>query len=258
MAKKSIVKNMAGLRPLVGLICLSLLPFASLANERNNTSYYKGDKLIISTHFSPPWSIEDCNGAELEIINESFKAVGIDIICNSSSYARHAKNFADKKVLFASPIVKSEGDKVGAFFSERFIDYVDVVASFKPGRIKLSDLHNKNIVAYQKAELYLGNNFSKAIKKAKTYRETPGREGQMRMLQKGRVDYIVGEYNILNYLAKKDFPNLQLHVNHIVKKWDVRAASHDKKLMSKFNEGLRSIKKNGVYTKIMRKYKLEK
>ncbi len=217
-------------------------------------NFYKNGKLVVSTHYSPPWSYKDCRGAEIDIIRLAFKEVGIEITCKSSSYGRLVANFLAKKTLFASPVVKSDGNKVGAFYSDSFISYVDIAASFNNSKISFKDLESSNLVAYQNASDYLGKRFKHISKKAKSYNEIPGRDGQVRMLGMSRVDYVVGEQNILNSLAKKIYPNRTLYNNMIIKKWDVRAGSHDKVLMMKFNKGLRIIKKKGKIKEIYSKY----
>jgi polar amino acid transport system substrate-binding protein len=221
-----------------------------------SSEYYVGNHLIISTHYSPPWSYGDCTGAEIEIIRAAFKKEEIELTCETTSYARLVKNFTSKKTLFASPVVKLEGQKVGAYYSDPFIKYVDVGVSFSKGNISLNNLFNKIILSYQKASTYLGKGFKEVVEKSKSYKELPDRDSQIKMLNAKRVDYVVGEQNILHTLSKSLYPKSTLYTNIVLKKWDVRAGSHNKDLMQRFNRGLRKVRSEGLIKKIYKKYKI--
>ncbi len=218
------------------------------------SNYTKDGKLIVSGHYSPPWSYRDCSGAELDIIRAAFKEVSIEIDCEITSYARLVKKFTQKKSLFASPVVKSEGEKVGAYYSSAFVHYVDVAVSYESSNISLKELADKKVSAYQKASLYLGSEFSKIMEKNKSYKEMPARDAQLKMLYLKRVDYVVGEKNILHNLSKALYPRKKLYNNIVLKKWDIRAGSPDKELMKKFNKGLSIIKKKGQIREIYKRY----
>ena len=166
-------------------------------NQSFAKNYYRDGKLLIATHYSPPWSYTNCTGAEIDIIKAAFKVSNIEIECISSSYARLVTTFLNKQVLFASPVAKMEGKKVGAHYSKRFIDYTDVAVSFEKKSVSLSQMVSSNIVGYQKASQYLGDEFHSLTKNAKLYREIAGRDNQVQMLKRNRIDYIVGEKNIL-------------------------------------------------------------
>lgn len=243
------------------LILLILTSFSSLSFEilPAQSVELKTDSIktvVISTHYTPPWSYKDCSGAEIDIIRLAFKQVGLTIECSYSSYARLVQNFMERKTQFASPIVKTDGDSVSAIYSDNFIPYVDVVASFEEKQITIKDLHRKTFVAYQNAQKYLGPNYAYATKKARYYKELPGRDEQIRMLARGRIDYVIGEKNILITLAKRLYPNRKLHVNLVLKHWDIRAGAHNPELMQQFNKGLRAIKQQGKVKEIFSQYEV--
>lgn len=77
--------------------CMSPLVFfvgAANANpDRKNPDHYINGKLVIYSHYSPPWSFKQCYGAEIDIIKLAFKEVGIAVHCYSVSYARLVKLF---------------------------------------------------------------------------------------------------------------------------------------------------------------------
>lgn len=210
--------------------------------------------VTIGTHYSPPWSLGNCKGAEIDLIKAAFKEVNIEVECQYLSYARLVKTFFMGEVKFATPITYQDGMNQDVYYSNKFHSYVDVVVSLEDKKITLDDLKNKVVVAYQNASIYLGEDFKKAVKQASSYQELPGRKNQIDMLIKGRVDYVIGEVNILKYLFEKINRDKKLYVNLVVKDWDIRAASHDKYLIEKFNEGLSKVQKQKE--KIFKKYNI--
>ncbi|EQC46234.1 ABC transporter substrate-binding protein [Bacteriovorax sp. Seq25_V] len=221
-------------------------------------SIFANEPIKVATHYSPPWSNGDCTGAEIDIIRESFRQEGEEIECHYYSYGRLVKNFKSKITDFATPITRIDGDNSQAYYSEPFHKYSDVVISLYNKKISLKDFKDKRILAYQGASNYLGPEFQKVIKQAKSYIETSDREGQIESLQKKRVDYIVGEVNLLHYLSQKVKPKVKVYTNLTIKKWDIRSASHKKNLMLKFNRGLNKLIKNGTVDKIYQQYHIIK
>jgi len=233
-------------------LILPLLCLSSYASE----SHYENGKLIVGTHYSPPWSYKDCSGAEIDIIRLAFREKGIGITCAYSSYGRLVSNFKQKKLLFFSPIVLQEIKANKAYAATGFIKYTDVVASYKKHSLNISELGTKKFVAYQKASEYLGPKYREQTQQSQYYREMPGRESQLLMLQKKRIDYVVGEYHILRELSKAMDKDKDLKRNLILKKWDIRAASYDKDIIKKFNEGLEAIKKKGLIKNVFKEYNI--
>ena len=129
------------------------------------------DKIVIGTHYSPPWSNGDCTGAEIDVIKEAFSFSGISIECKYYSYARLVRTFLDKKVIFATPITKFDGDSKNVYYSDKFHRYVDVVIGLEKSEVSLKSMTNKRVVAYQGARNYLGDEY-KNISKKSSYLET--------------------------------------------------------------------------------------
>ncbi|OUR95857.1 hypothetical protein A9Q84_15270 [Halobacteriovorax marinus] len=221
----------------------------------------KSKVLKVGLNDAYPWSYYDVKqkkvmGAEKEIIEAAFKEVRIQVEFHVLGYARLVKEFQEKRLDFASPITKQDGTKIKAYFTKRFVPFVDVVASFEKENIQLTNLYKKRFIAYQNASQYLGPKYQKAVANSKSYTELPGRENQILMLKLGRVDYIVGEQNILHGLAKKLFPKRKLYTNLIIKDWKIGPASLDKNLQEKFNQGLKKLLAKDGVQKILKRYKI--
>lgn len=160
---------------------------------------------------------------------------------------------------FASPVVSSVGKKGNAYLSSPYISYVDVVVSFAGEKgdkesFTLKDLKGKRVIAYQNAREYLGDDFNEAVKSALSYKELPERDGQIKMLGAGRVDYVVGEKHILKYIAKKYFPDKKLVVHKTIKKWSIGGGSKDLELIKLFDKGLKKLKESGKFKEVLIKY----
>ncbi len=224
----------------------------------NLSSFAKQPPIKIATHYSPPWSNGDCTGAEIDIIKAAFKIESIEIECVYYSYGRLVKYFKSGHSEFSTPITRVDGDSVHAYYSDSFHKYSDVVLSYSDKKITLNDFKGKRILAYQGASEYLGEDYRAATKMARSYVESSDREGQIELLQKKRVDYIIGEVNLLMFLAKKSNVPTKVYANLVLKKWDIRSASHKEELMKKFNSGLKKLKENGTVDKIYQQYHIIK
>ena len=220
----------------------------------SNFLVFSQDKIVIGTHYSPPWSNGDCTGAEIDVIKEAFSYSGISIECKYYSYARLVRSFLGKKIVFATPITKLDGDTKNVYYSDKFHRYVDVVIGLDKSLVSLNSMSDKRVVAYQGARNYLGDEY-KNISKNSSYLETSDHLSQIEMLLNDRVDYVVGEKNILHHLAKR-FNGKTVYTTNTIKSWDIRSASHNKSLMKKFNFGLSKMKKKGRVKEIFNKYKI--
>ena len=123
---------------------------------------------------------------------------------------------------------------------------------------KVSDLKSKNIIAFQNATKYLGNEFATMAKLNDKYREEAKQITQNKLLYKSRTDVVVGDQNIFKYFTKqiKDEidTNQEVQYHNLFPKTEYTLGCHSKKIIDDFNVGLATIKKNGTYEKIVSKY----
>jgi len=214
------------------------------------------DVVVVFTHLNPPWAYKYCRGAEIDIVKAAFAQVGKKVRCQYRSYARLMRDFSHKKQMFTTSIVKVNLP-LDVSLSAPFVHFIDVVASFKTeGDITIESLAGQRVVAYQHAANYLEKELAPVTQQMRLFRELPGRAEQLRLLAMGRVDYIIGDVNILKTLAKELFPKRTLHINLVLTQWDVRSATHDPELMALFNQGLEKIRRNGQFDQIRDQYHL--
>lgn len=147
------------------------------------------------------------------------------------------------------------------FFSEPYISYQNVAVTLSSRGIKLrqiSDLRQYSVAAFQNAHLLLGEEFRQVASRHRNYREHPQQVTQNRLLFSGRVDVVVGDRLIFRYLTRQMEPPLPMDqavdYHALFAPSPRRAVFRDERVRDAFNAGLRTIRRNGTYAAITRKY----
>ncbi|MFY0676760.1 MAG: hypothetical protein JXR18_05690 [Neptuniibacter sp.] len=85
------------------------------------------NRVIVSTHYMPPWIFNDCTGAAMEIIGSAFAVQGVEVSCVVSSHKRMIHDFTHNRTNFAFPFPKSLLKSQDAFLTAPFVKFTDVV-----------------------------------------------------------------------------------------------------------------------------------
>ncbi len=208
-----------------------------------------GDKLA-------PYIIQPNSGMEFEIIKSAFEQKSYKIDPIFVPFARLAKS-AETGVYDVVATINEDSKIKNVYYSDSYITYENVAISIKDYKIKnINDLKNKSIIAFQDANIYLGNEFAYAMKNNSNYYELANQEGQVASLMKERVEVVIIDLNIFKYYYNKSslFKQKQYIVYRIFKPTLYKLAFRDKKIRDDFNEGLKQLKNNGTYNKILKKY----
>ena len=208
-----------------------------------------GDKLA-------PYIIEPNSGMEYEIIKSAFELKSYKMIPVFVPFARLAKS-AETGAYDVVATINEDSKIKNVYYSDSYITYENVVVSIKEYKIKsVADLKNKSIIAFQDANIYLGKEFADVVKNNPNYFELANQEGQVASLMKERVEVVVTDLNIFKYYYNKSslFKQKQYIVYRIFKPTYYKLAFKDKKIRDDFNLGLKLLKNNGNYTKILKKY----
>lgn len=210
--------------------------------------------LVVGVHESYPWSYSSpgniIRGLEKDIIEAAFETQNIGVQFRAMSYSRLLTEFQNKRLDFASPVAI---DVPGAFFSDTYLPFHDVAVTLKSRGItvdRIADLAGKSVMAYQEATKVLGPEFSSAVTKGR-YTEMANRGEQIRQLFDRHVDVVVGESRISLCLAEQLFGRDQLTQHPVFAQISYGGASWDKRLMEQFQAGLKLIRQNGQYQKIL-------
>lgn len=215
----------------------------------------------------PPYSIVDkgkITGAEVEIIKQSLSAMGYQPTFVSYPYGRLPSAFRDKKI-DGTIVTLKEFQGFNVFYSEIVLpEYQTVAVHLADRNIELNtvkDLKNRSIIAHQRAHLFYGseyNGITRLNKKTTTYKETKSQDKQVMMLFKERVDVIVLAYEIFIYYKNLQFGEDEIKAYKVSKIFGEKFGFHNafwqKQVRDDFNEGLKIIKENGTYDKILRTY----
>jgi len=223
------------------------------------------DKILMGVSFSiPPYVIkENDTGIELEILREAFKVKGhtIDV-----QYLPHARTFLHIKSGKVDGIINTkEGMVEGVFYSDVVITFQNCAISLAkkkyPDLYNLTFLKDKYIVAFQKASVVFGHEFAKIVNANKKYHETANQKTQLsRLFMERDADFIIMEKNIFRYFRKTEKSaiantyKLPVTFHYIFPPTNYKFAFSDKKIRDDFNLGLKTIKSNGVYERIIKKY----
>jgi len=156
--------------------------------------------------------------------------------------------------------LSSRIDIAPAVFSSSYITYHNVAISLKGRGIsidKISQLSKYSIVAFQNANLYMGEEYSAAIDESTFYVELPDQRKQVAMLLLGRTDIVVMDVNIFNYLSKEHVGKNHMdnvNVHHIFPANAYHLGFFDEKIKEHFNEELITYKKALGYQQLIKEY----
>ncbi|MBF0379051.1 MAG: transporter substrate-binding domain-containing protein [Desulfamplus sp.] len=234
----------------IAFIMILSLPYKVLAEE-----------LVMGVGLAlPPYFIEESNsGFEMDIIKESLKLKGHTVKFKFIPFARIPMDFADGKVNCVSTINESSGIK--AHYSDIHVSYQNFAVTLKSNNLtinSIADLKDKEILAFQNAKLYLGKEFAATVEANPKYEEIASQSSQTIRLYLNRAQVLVGDGNIFKYYSKqisdKADTTQEVVYHPIFEKTDYKVAFNNEQIMKDFNEGLKEIKANGVYDKLLSNY----
>jgi len=221
---------------------------------------------IAFTKSMPPYLHEaEEKGIELEIIEAAFLSQNVKLAPFYNIHYKRASKLLSKKRIDA--IVSNMSNRYyyknspEIFESSRTLDYMDCAISLKSRNItheKMSDYSNKTIWAFKSAKEVLGKKFKKAVAKNKHYTENYDQKNMIHMLIRKRVDIVISDRNIFSKTMRDVLGNdseALFKFKRIIPKTPRNLKFNNKVLNEIFNDGLKKIKSNGTYNKIIDKYK---
>jgi polar amino acid transport system substrate-binding protein len=211
----------------------------------------------------PPYVMVDKDGAysgiEYDIIVAALAAKGYTVKPSNYPLARLVNTITTKGIQGAAPILPSHN--TGAALSDSYISYNNVALALKKRGLAIktvADLKGLPVMAFQTAKNVLGPDFAAAMEGNAKYVEEGQQVLQIRSLFGGRTDVVIGESRILAWYIKA--PETDVDATTPVQEFRIFpptnycAAFIDPKVAAAFNEGLKAIKANGSYDKIIAKY----
>ena len=258
------------LRPYVfiaTLLCCFVLSISAYADS--SRSDLKTRTLYIGVSFAiPPWVITETNsGIELDILQQAFEYSGYRVEPKYLSFSLAYSLFEAGKldgVINAKESVLKTG-----FLSDPVVTFQNVAISLKnknyPEEISPSFLHDKSVVAFQKASILLGDDFKKMTQVNTSYLEVAKQSLQINLLMIRNIDFIIMDKSIFGYYWRQAQSDTNLvrarsqlkqtvRFHEIFKPNHYRFVFKTKKVRDDFNAGLSKLRKHGQYDKIFERY----
>jgi len=218
-------------------------------------------KLSVSVGWTkPPYVIEkDDSGFELELVEAIYHLMGHRLSFVYVPFGRSNTLIKAGKV-DAALTMNTRMDTEGLYLSEPYIVYQNVAVSLKGRGIQIDQiegLRHYAIVGFQNASIVLGRAYRLAVEQSPLYLELPDQRTQVEMLLKGKVDVVVMDINIFNYLSrefigKSHMDNVDVH--RLFPSSPYQMAFTDEKLKDTFNKQMLIFKSSEAYLKLVDKY----
>jgi polar amino acid transport system substrate-binding protein len=208
----------------------------------------------------PPYIMESGrNGIEYEIAEQALAASG---------YRMQPLQFPPTRALallragqLDMLLSVDEGIGGGNFFSDTYLLYQNVAMTLTSRHIMLrhvEDLLRYSVAGFQNANTILGEDFRHVTATHTDYREYPQQITQDKLLFSGRVDVVVGDRLIFRYFSSRMETTIDgrqpVTYHAIFPPSPRKAAFRNAALRDRFNAGLKTIRQNGTYDAILKKY----
>lgn len=203
---------------------------------------------------------EKDSGFEIDIVREALNDRGYTVTFIHQPLKRTKISFKKRLVDGVLTIKNDYPEIEEAFLSDEYITYLNVAVSLTSRNLKIdsiADLENKKIVSFQQSRIALGKDFDLMAAKNPDYWESANQKSQVRMLFLKRVDVIVLDRRIFQYIRKqlKNVKTEQAVTFHpLFAPSSFRVAFRDKTMSEAFNLGLKDLKATGRYDEIINTY----
>jgi len=218
-------------------------------------------ELLLLTDDAPPHIIASSkSGIDIDITKAVLAKMSYDITIEIMPLNRGKQQVIEKKAdLFLPTFFEQDSDKL--FISEAIINYQPTIFSRSADQLRIkrvSDLFDKNILTFQGASGYFGDEFLSLSQDSKNYREVHGMSKFPEMLLKRRCDVVILDYYIFYYFlqqsAMKNKNSIQISSHMLIPSVAAHVGFHNAALRDSFNQHLAKFKKDKEYRKIIEKY----
>jgi polar amino acid transport system substrate-binding protein len=219
------------------------------------------EQKIIFSQYTQPYVFENGNGIVVDIVREALRTSGHTVVPVYVPIGRGFELFAEKRVDGTAIIRESSGLK--ANYSDDFMQYHNRAFTLKSRQHKLgnlADLKGKTVVAFQNASKYLGEDFGRVVADNPNYKEMANQETQTLMLLLGRIDVAVMDESIFRFFREKLIAEgkaaraTKYEAFPLFPPTPYKTAFIDAKVRDEFNRALSSMRRDGRYEAIYRKY----
>lgn len=240
------------MKHLLPVLALLLAPFAARADEV---------VMAVGRSLPPYIIVDEWRGLEYDVVREAMALEGHTLKPKFVSFARVVKELEDGQVDAAMTMRPDSGVK--AFYSDSHVTYRNVAITLAKHNLtidRIEDLAGKSVLAFQNAATYLGPAYHKAVEGNPRYREEARQGVQPTLLFLDRVEVVVADRFIFGWFAHdpevraKADTSQTIRIHPIFPPTDYHVAFHDASLRDSFNHGLRKLRENGTYDRIIQRY----
>jgi polar amino acid transport system substrate-binding protein len=222
-----------------------------------------GEKITIGLRVVPPYVEQRADGSgsglEYDVIAAAFSAAGYEPVVKFFPLARLHESFRAGIVQAAAPVGATI--KLDGFLSDIYLLYHNRVFMLKSNDhapAVVADLKTLRVLAFQTAHSILGPSLAAVAANNPLYAETGKQITQINMLFAGRVDAVICDEKIFyHYLSSKE---ASVRTSDSVRMFSLFPPTEYRVIFSKknhadaFNRGLKIIRTNGVYGRLLAKY----
>lgn len=208
----------------------------------------------------PPFILEEQGkGMQLDLIREAFSFEQTKVNFVHMPLGRNVTGFLR---LNADGIITlpPEYQHPSLFISKPYITYQNVAVSLSEKEfsiLKIEDLADKSIVAFQNAKKFLGETFEQTVTYSMDYREVPSQLKQIEMLFLRRTEVIVLDINIFKYFINTHSDSIYskpFSVHYIFNERLYSIGFKSEELRNVFDAGIKTMQENGSYQVIVDNY----
>ncbi|MBY0574819.1 MAG: transporter substrate-binding domain-containing protein [Undibacterium sp.] len=217
----------------------------------------------------PPYSFRENGidvGIEVDLVRTIMSANGHSVRFINLPKVRMLKALNDKVIDIATTVTPS--NEVNLFFSDTYLEFQNMVISKASRGIQIKDIGQLKLysfVIWQTGWKSLGTQFEADNTPdvhglfPKNYIEAPNQLSQSKMFWADRVQLIIVDKTIFEYhkkiLGAQFDTSIPLTYHDLIKtKTSYSVAFSQAQLRDQFNEGLKKIRANGDYQKIVNAY----
>lgn len=199
-------------------------------------------------------------GLEVDIVREIFGYAGHKVKFVLEPLKRTKTTFKQKLVDGVLDIKSHYPEIQGAFLSDEYITYHNIVVTLKSSNLKiekLEDLSGLSVVGFQQARIAFCDKLTQIVDSNPKYHEMANQKGQIAMLFAKRTDAILLDRYIFRY-HKSRLENVDttqpVTYHQLFEPSHYRIAFRNKELCDTFNKGLKKIRESGRYQEIINSY----
>jgi polar amino acid transport system substrate-binding protein len=205
----------------------------------------------------PPYVFEEGpSGLEYEYVALVLNRLGVRPQPVLMPYGKVAKLLAQGSVDLALAVQDTHAP--GVYYSDEYIQYRDAAIYLAHRGVnirRLNDLGGHRVAAFVHARSDLGPPFRHAIGLARRYVEFSNQLQQNYQLYTRRVDVVVGDINIFNYLNSQLPAGIDttptLVTTYLFKPTRYRVGFRDRALRDRFNAGMRTLRSDPAFKRLL-------